>query len=191
MIAHCIGKITAWLIKQGAIPDTDRELYEYAIYSLLLSLSPLAFMIAVGCLTGFITEGILLILPFILVRKFSGGFHAKHAYTCLIGSCGLLLLCLYAALHMKCGIGLHIAVLAAIISLIVCSPIDSENRRLELCEKLAYKRTTGFIALFFGVLYMLFLFLHADVYAVCIAVGLILSAVLQIPCIPQLIQAGE
>ena len=36
----CTGKITDWLIECDAIPETDRKLYEYAIYSILLSLSP-------------------------------------------------------------------------------------------------------------------------------------------------------
>lgn len=186
---HCIGSITAWLIKQGAIDSDDKELYEYAISSLLLSLSPLIFMAVIGVLAGCVKESILLILPFIMVRKFSGGFHAKHVYTCLISSCGLLLLCLYTALHIACGIGLHIALLVSIFILIICSPIDSENRKLEKTEIRAYKRTTGIITLAFSIVYIILIYLHAESYAVCIAVGLILSAGLQVPCIPQLIRA--
>lgn len=44
---RCTGKITDWLIKCGAIPETDRELYEYAIYSILLSLSPMLLALAI------------------------------------------------------------------------------------------------------------------------------------------------
>lgn len=37
----CTGKIADWLVKYDAIRETDRELYEYAIYSILLTLSPI------------------------------------------------------------------------------------------------------------------------------------------------------
>lgn len=37
----CTGKIADWLVKYDVIQETDRELYEYAIYSILLTLSPI------------------------------------------------------------------------------------------------------------------------------------------------------
>ena len=61
---RCTGKITDWLIKCGAIPETDRELYEYAIYSILLSLSPMLLALAIGALFGSAVQGVLTITPF-------------------------------------------------------------------------------------------------------------------------------
>ena len=58
---RCTGKITDWLIKCGAIPETDRELYEYAIYSILLSLSPMLLALAIGALFGSAVQGVLTI----------------------------------------------------------------------------------------------------------------------------------
>lgn len=188
MITHCIGVITTWLIKHEAIEAEDRELYEYAVYSLILTFSPLILIIIIGGLMGVIKESILLILPFMIIRKFSGGFHAKHDWTCLCGSCVLLFLCVFAATNIKCGIVLDIITIAAVISLIVCSPIDSENRRLQGDEKKRYKLVTAVIALSFEMVYLMLLFFRADTYAVCIAVGLILSAGLQVPCMPQMMK---
>ena len=77
---RCTGKITDWLIKCGAIPETDRELYEYAIYSILLSLSPMLLALAIGALFGSAVQGVLTITPFVILRKFSGGYHANVAF---------------------------------------------------------------------------------------------------------------
>ena len=90
---RCTGKITDWLIKCGAIPETDRELYEYAIYSILLSLSPMLLALAIGALFGSAVQGVLTITPFVILRKFSGGYHAKSARVCFISSSLLLVLC--------------------------------------------------------------------------------------------------
>jgi len=189
VITYCTEVISAWLVKHEAIEPDDRELYEYAVHSLLLTLSPLILIMIIGGLMGLVKESILIIIPFMVIRKFSGGFHAKHEWTCLIASCALLFLCLYAVSHIKCGMLLSIVTFGGVISLMICSPIDSENRRLQLNEKKRYKFMTGVIAFAFAIVYILFYLHGADTYAACIAVGLLLSAGLQIPCIPQLIKS--
>ena len=37
-----------------------------------------------------VVEGLLMILPFMLIRKFSGGFHLKSSTVCLVSSTLLL-----------------------------------------------------------------------------------------------------
>ncbi len=54
------GTIITWLICQQAIQEQDRELYTYALYNMVL-----------------------LIIPFMMLRKFSGGFHAKTPLRCM------------------------------------------------------------------------------------------------------------
>ena len=71
--------------------------------------------------------------------------------------------------------------LAAVISLGICSPVDSENRQLDPQEKKKYKRITIWIAMAFFAIYELLLLLRLDYYAKWIAAGLILPAVSQIP----------
>ena len=94
MIAWCARGITGWLIRCGAVRESDRELYVYAAYSFLITVSPLFLTILIGTLLGKTWQSIVLILPFLLIRKFSGGVHAKHAIVCFICSCLLLLLCI-------------------------------------------------------------------------------------------------
>lgn len=71
------------------------------------------------------------------------------------------------------------------IILCLCSPIDSENRRLTLDEKKKYKLVTCMIAAIFAMIFVWMMEIKADTYAVCIAIGLILPAGLQLPCIVQ------
>lgn len=128
-------KITDWLIKCGAIPETDRELYEYAIYSILLSLSPMLLALAIGALFGSAVQGVLTITPFVILRKFSGGYHAKSARVCFISSSLLLVLCIFLSSVIKCDIKLLVATILSAISLAYFSPLENENRLLSREEQ--------------------------------------------------------
>ena len=112
------------------------------------------------------------------IRKFSGGIHAKKLRTCLLSSCVVLFLVVWLVDKLNNNIFLSISVFSAAFSLICFSPIDSENRRLSVDERKEYKITTISVAIY-GVL----LYAEFRIYAICIAEGIILTAMLQIPCI--------
>ncbi|WP_277934420.1 accessory gene regulator B family protein [Parablautia intestinalis] len=59
-----------WLINCKVVEETDKELYSYAVYSILLSLSPLALAIGLGICMGCVGRSIMIIIPFAIIRKF-------------------------------------------------------------------------------------------------------------------------
>ena len=78
------NSIINWLIKNSAISEENRELYEYAVYSAELLILPVIMAIVIGWLAGSIINGVLLIIPFMLLKKYSGGYHAKKLSICMI-----------------------------------------------------------------------------------------------------------
>lgn len=180
IIIRCIVN---WLIRKGTISSYDRELYEYAGYSLFISLLPVIIIMIMGILMGEFIESILIILPFMCIRKFSGGFHLKYAWLCMIFSCSILYICVCIIVHIKFGFYINIGLMCAIMSLILLSPIDSENRRLEISEIERYRKITIIMSIIFLLVYLIFIFIRCEKYAMCIAEGLILTAILQLPCL--------
>lgn len=73
----------------------------------------------------------------------------------------------------------------AAIGLTVFSPIDSENRRLDLSEKKKYKITAIVLTMVFVIIYCLFSLTDNKTYAICIAEGVILTASLQALCLVE------
>lgn len=183
MTERCIKKITAWLIRCEAIEEQDQFLYEYAVYSILLTLSPVFFAIGFGVLSGTVRRSILIILPFVVIRKFSGGYHAKRAGTCLMSSSLLLLLCIILSFYIKCGWILMGITSVAAVSLMRFSPFDNENRLLSWEERFCYKRITIMIVMSLVLVDLLLFWFDLYLYVVCISIGMILSAGLQLPCI--------
>ena len=94
MIEGCINALTDWLTESGAIGDKEKELYSYATLSAILMVFPLVLASIIGLFFGYIKYSIIVVLPFMLLRKFSGGFHAKHLWICLLSSSILLFLCI-------------------------------------------------------------------------------------------------
>lgn len=178
-----LSVLSNWLVRQDAIKPDDRELYEYAIYSFLISVMPLAIFLIAGGVIGMLPEGLLIVIPFMITRKFSGGYHAKHAYTCMMISVGLLGICLYVVAHVRCSWIFHMLVIMSGVSVIINSPIDSDNKKLEEDEINQYRHTTCLLVIITIVLYSVLITLNQCHYAVCLAVSLLLTAMLQLPCI--------
>ena len=138
-----------------------------------------------------VLESIIIIIPFMCVRKFSGGFHAKHVWVCILCSCSVLFMCVYMVTNIKYIFVLNICVVLAVTSLIILSPIDSESRKLYEGEIVKYKKVTAAISLVFGGLYCVCLLTDNITYAICIAEGIMLPASLQIPCILLKLKSKE
>ena len=87
------------MVRCNAINEADKELYKYALYSFFLLVSPLILAGGVGFGLGSVKHGVALIFPFMVLRKFSGGYHAKNLHTCILGSGFLLFLCIMLSMH--------------------------------------------------------------------------------------------
>ena len=177
MLTRIAERMADSLARNSIIDESEKELYVYAVYTLVSQVFPLILVMITGALMGKIMEGILFIIPFLCIRKFSGGFHAKHMHTCIICT-----ICIYLTGVIRYGIMITAAMVAASFSLVLFSPVENENRKLEEDERSRYKKITAVLAVLFLVIYMLCAVLKLYRIAVCIAVGIIMSAVLQLPC---------
>ncbi len=183
MIKKCTNIIVGWLISCEALEESDKELYVYALYSVIISLAPLIFALGVGILMGHVGKSILIILPFMIIRKFSGGYHTKNSGTCFIFSCLLLFLCIKLSNAIICKEILLSVTVAASVSLIHFSPIENENRILSQKEHCSYRKVTILLVVLFQIIDIVLFMNNFSEYFVCISFGIILVAGLQLPCI--------
>lgn len=185
MIAKLSVMTVKWLLRAGAISENDRELYEYAAYSFLFSLLPLILVMLLGAVSGMLLEGVLMIVPFMLIRKFSGGFHLQSSGVCFVSSTLLLsaFLFLIRLVTVKQSfILLSCFVAAAAIQVFLCSPIDNEARKLSAKERIVFKKVARIMSALFLAVYIVLVSLGLNRVAVPVGAGIILTALLQVPC---------
>ena len=145
--------ITAWLIRQGVISKYEEELYRYASYMVITTMTPTFTVLLLGALNHISPINCLLFsCSFIALRKYSGGFHFHSHIICFITSSivELLFLCLANSRIMPhithCFFGL------ACLSLIIFSPVISSRRALTPSEILRCKKMVRRILAFLFVI---------------------------------------
>lgn len=178
-------RIGYWLFKNNAISYSDIGLYEYAILSILYEISPLViFMIICIAIKRFLV-GILIITPFISIRKYTGGYHASTYILCFIFSILTLLLLIFISKHPIPIIILKILVIISFIILAVCSPVEHDNHPISSKEYYIYKKKMIlFCSIGIFVCFFLNVFVNKEYFTACSS-SIILSGISVIPCIKK------
>lgn len=175
--------VSVWLYKQQAISKEDIELYEYGILNVIIAIAPVLMVLVIGFFMHGMVEGMIMLIPFLSIRKYSGGYHAPYMWVCTLTSCSLLMLCIYVILHSSWGYAYWGVLGIAMIILWNLSPIDSKNKRLTEKDKIKYRKITRILLLIFLLIVVSFAVLSLTTEAKAVSMGIILTAVLQIPCV--------
>lgn len=188
MINYISLVMTEWLQRKGAIAEEDKHLYSYAAYSIIFGLLPLFLAISLGVLFQMVYEGLLLIIPYMLIRKFSGGFHLNSEKQCILVSSILLttsLAIVKYVIRAERTFFFSLFVIFAAIIIYLCSPADNASRKLTSIEKCVFKKTARILTCLCLIIYFIMLHFSQIRSAIPIGTGLILASVLQLPCIYQ------
>lgn len=92
---------------------------------MVLLIIPLGLAVMFGWIIGNIRQAIVMIIPFMMLRKFSGGFHAKTPLQCMTISSFLLFLCIKIIFELSCNWKLLIVTAIMGGSLIIFSPVEA------------------------------------------------------------------
>jgi accessory gene regulator B len=183
MMEKCIGRIVDWLVQRGEAEEADRELYAYALKNILNAVAPIFLALLIGIILHCAFRTIMIILPFVLLRKFSGGFHLSSAIACVIFSSLLLIACSLLSFELHVPEGILLIAAGASISLIILSPRENINKPLSDIDR---KRCKCWVIGIVGVLYTLIGILYLfdkEIPFRCFSIGMALTAVLQYPCL--------
>lgn len=184
MIDKLSASIVNWLQKEGSVTESETQLYQYAAYSLIWGLLPFVVVAAWGIIFEALRESILLILPFMLIRKFSGGYHLSKPGICFTASSMLLGIAVWGIKSINSTVApteLTIAVILSVICICTFSPIDSDARRLSAKEIRVFGNAARAIAIIMLIVYIIFVSIGRNTIAIPVGVGIILPAGLQIP----------
>lgn len=196
MIHIVSDAIAKWLEMEGAVSSEDRTLYAYAAYSFLFGTLPIGIVMLLGSCFGLLQEGIILIIPFMMLRKFCGGFHLKSSGICFVATISVLTFSLGLVMYTVCAeqMGLlSVLVCLSVLSLCIFSPIENQARKLSERERIVFRTVARLLSLISLTIYF-FLSFHASIrYSAAFGIGILLVGVLQVPCIlrKSLLPAAE
>ncbi|WP_294901613.1 accessory gene regulator ArgB-like protein [uncultured Eubacterium sp.] len=179
MIFRCSGKIARHLCLSEIISEDEYELYQYAVFSIMSTIIPLIMVMTIGGILGLMKNGIVMIIPFLTIRKFCGGFHAKREWICILLSVIVVTVCIILTTYCKADIWLNGGVIGSVLTISVFSPVVSVNRDIPKHERVICRKIAIILTVTSAGNYFVLRFWGYSQFAVCIAIGIILTAVLQ------------
>ena len=174
------SKLTDTMVRQGIVEEEDREVYEYGIKSMIMSIIPVFFGVVFGFLVGKAIEGIIMIATFAIIRKYAGGYHLKSGAVCLFASIVIIAVLILLGLIIENKTMIAVVLVLSASVLFAFSPIDNENRRLEDEEKKHCRRITRLLVPVIVIAYVFFTGLRMNSNAVYLTEGMALAAFSQI-----------
>lgn len=185
---HVVSEAVAkWLEKEGTVPSNEQALFTYAVYSFLFGMVPILLAFVLGLLFRMLQESFIMILPFMLIRKFSGGYHLNNPKKCVIFSGFLLSLALWGVkqfLAIPNAMLLSFLAILSTLSLWMLSPIENDERKLSEGEKRIFRKVARILSVVTLAVYLVLQVTVPKSHSIPIGVGIVLVAVLQLPCIP-------
>jgi len=136
--AHSIAQS---LIDNGIIENESRELYEFGINQMIVSIINLFITLVIGLCFHMVWQLFLFMLTYIPLRKFSGGIHAQTQFRCYIAS--IVMLCLVCLILKYLNISIVALIIIYSISaftIVFLSPIEDQNKPLDIEEHKVYKK---------------------------------------------------
>lgn len=146
-MSKIISKIVGHLIAAKIINDEEKELYEFAFFSLILNGTPIILTVIIGAFFKIPFESLIFICTFLMIRKFSGGYHAKNIGVCAIESSFVITGTLITAVNTSGEFSELITIITTGIILLI-GPIDNGNKPLTIREKKLCKKILFGILIF-------------------------------------------
>lgn len=151
--------LTKKMVDVGVVGKQEVEIYNFGLECLVLKVITFFTYIGIAVIMKKIMELFIIMLVFIPLRRNAGGYHAETRRGCYLISCGALFLTLVA-----CDFNFNVWVVVvfliiADIFLVFVSPIDNENKKMDIEERKIFRLKTRKIVLriniVFGVLMLL------------------------------------
>lgn len=153
-------KISAILIKNHAINENDKELYEYAIKLTVHGIINIMVIVIVGIFFGMLKQSLCLFITLFVLRKITGGLHFEKYLYCFICSLFLIIVSLQTIKFLeKSEFDFEFFCITnlSIIFIWILSPADNQNKKLSLKEKRIYKYYAIAISLSFQIIVYAFI----------------------------------
>ncbi|MGX8851068.1 accessory gene regulator ArgB-like protein [Amedibacillus sp. YH-ame10] len=125
-----INKILQYMHKNHLVEDEDIELYQYGIYLMFLKLMHYCSILALGFLLGRVWELLIFLLCYTLLRSYTGGYHAKHEFTCLLISIAMIL-CIHLTIDRLSNVVIFGIVLLSVAFILLFAPHPTKEKIIE------------------------------------------------------------
>lgn len=148
-----IDKIADQLVEDQTIDVADVEAYKFGIEVTILKVIHYVSYIAIALCMRKLFELVIIFAIFYSFRRNTGGFHAKTRLGCYVFSCAVIFLSLFATELSFAWWGMTAVSVLDLIVLLILSPVQHINRKLDAEDIACFRRRLKIISLTFLIIY--------------------------------------
>jgi accessory gene regulator B len=162
-----IERILEQLELRNIVKKEELEVYRFGLECVLLKMVHIGSYMLVALYCGELLSLLVSAAALIPLRKKVGGYHEKTRYSCYFFSCSIvILLCLVNKFLTVNTIGILGLIIAETVILIF-SPIENENRKLEYDEKNIFRRQAREVLIVINCIIICVHLINRHVYLAC------------------------
>lgn len=172
------GAIAKSFADQGIINGDETDIYQFGLRQLFFFVVNMITAITIGIVVGMLQECLVFSLAYMLLRRYTGGYHAKTSIRCYFLSILMVVVVLFsikAAILYEWNDFCIIATMFSGVVIYLKAPIESENKPLDDAEYRKYRKCSLIIMIIEEVI-VLTLFFFSNSVSVCIAFAVISAA---------------
>ena len=130
------------LLKKGVITEELKDVYIYGFDLLFSFLISTTIILTIGIIVGQIVPTLFFLITFILVRRYTGGYHANTYLKCQICTISFYLISLLLSIFLNTHIYLFVGMgFIGIVIILLFGPIENPHKPLTNDEKKKHKIT--------------------------------------------------
>ena len=140
MLTKIAVLLTRRLQQNGVVSKESEEIYIYGFELLVSCVFITTIILALGLIFNVFLETLCFLMAFILLRSFTGGYHAKKYWQCTVVTLGVYAFVMVLSKNVIPNIVFY-AALFVIGVIVICgmAPIENSNKPLSDLEKKRYK----------------------------------------------------
>lgn len=146
MFSAISQKLVRFLLNKDVIQQENIEIYQFGIEQFLTTFLNILTTLVLGILFNEVIQGILFVTAFMILRSYSGGYHASTPIRCYLFSIFSIVAALsvmkFTEINNFICIGL---LLLSGMVVILLSPVSTVNKPLDNIERVVYRKKAIFI----------------------------------------------
>lgn len=178
MLEKISGRIIGRLIEKGEIKEEEKEIYQYGLEQLLVTVLDFVSIVLVGIIYGKFLLCMMFIVAFCSLRVYAGGYHASTRIGCYALTMSVVVMALTIIKYIPINVPLIVvfAVIAAGI-ILKLAPVDTASKPLDTVEYHYYRKKAVLILWVELVIAAMCTVMHFVEGAKCIVLALVVLAI--------------
>lgn len=187
MIQLLSKKILAFITKNTKIPIDETDIYKYGIEITISSVLNIVLIIILSLLLGNFVSGICFLFCFILLRQFTGGYHAESYFKCNL-ALGVSYVCISLISNVFSRLPIHLLeglLIAGCITVVLYAPVNNRHKQLTSKQKQQFKNISLIIYAVLGIVSVILKILNIYIWTVMALTLLLVSLMIIIEILMQ------